>query len=127
MIKSTQEHINFTVTDPDKTAAVLCTLFDWRIRWQGSALGDGKSIHVGTDEDYIALYSPNKKLRQSGDSYTMRGGLNHVGIVVDELDEVEQRVKKAGFQTFSHADYEPGRRFYFRDGDGIEFEVVSYR
>ncbi|MEM7190453.1 MAG: VOC family protein, partial [Pseudomonadota bacterium] len=23
-------------------------------------------------------------------------------------------------------DYEPGRRFYFADHDGIEFEVVSY-
>ncbi|HAI29601.1 MAG TPA: glyoxalase, partial [Thalassospira sp.] len=24
------------------------------------------------------------------------------------------------------ADYEPGRRFYFRDENDIEFEVVSY-
>ncbi len=31
-----------------------------------------------------------------------------------------------GSQTHSHADYEPGRRFYFHDEDGIEFEVVSY-
>jgi glyoxylase I family protein len=23
-------------------------------------------------------------------------------------------------------DYEPGRRFYYNDEDGIEFEVVSY-
>jgi len=25
-----------------------------------------------------------------------------------------------------HGDYEPGRRFYFYDWDGIEFEMVSY-
>ena len=31
-----------------------------------------------------------------------------------------------GFTPYSHGDYEPGRRFYFTDGAGIEFEIVSY-
>ena len=30
-------------------------------------------------------------------------------------------------EPFNHDDYEPGRRFYFFDWDGIEFEVVSYQ
>jgi hypothetical protein len=30
-------------------------------------------------------------------------------------------------RPFAHADYAPGRRFYFLDPDGIEYEVVSYR
>jgi hypothetical protein len=38
----------------------------------------------------------------------------------------EARVIAAGLRPFSHADYEPGRRFYFLDPDGIEYEVVSY-
>ena len=46
--------------------------------------------------------------------------------VVDDLDATEARILAAGIETFSHADYEPGRRFYFNDADGIEFEVVSY-
>ena len=33
----------------------------------------------------------------------------------------------AGLRSFSYADYEPGRRFYFLDPDGIEYEVVSYQ
>ena len=54
-------------------------------------------------------------------------GLNHLGVVVvEELDATERRVRAAGFETYSHADYEPGRGFYFRDEDGLEFEVVSY-
>ena len=52
--------------------------------------------------------------------------LNHVGIQVDDLDAVERRVIAAGLVPFSHGDYEPGRRFYFIDWDGIEFEIVSY-
>ena len=33
---------------------------------------------------------------------------------------------EAGLKPFNHADYEPGRRFYFFDWDHIEWEVVSY-
>ncbi len=55
-----------------------------------------------------------------------RGGLNHWAVVVDDLDAVEERVISEGFTPKSHADYEPGRRFYFYDNDGIEIEVVQY-
>jgi len=54
------------------------------------------------------------------------GGLNHIGVVVEDLDAVEAKVLAAGLKTTNHGDYEPGRRFYFHDHDGIEFEVVSY-
>ncbi|HBR42432.1 MAG TPA: glyoxalase, partial [Sulfitobacter pontiacus] len=30
------------------------------------------------------------------------------------------------FTPVNHADYEPGRRFYFRDHDGVEYELVQY-
>jgi predicted enzyme related to lactoylglutathione lyase len=46
---------------------------------------------------------------------------------VDDLDAVERRVVAAGLRPFNHGDYEPGRRFYFLDADGIEFEIVSYQ
>ena len=35
--------------------------------------------------------------------------------------------QRCGLTPFSHGDYEPGRRFYFFDPDGIEYEVISYR
>ena len=53
-------------------------------------------------------------------------GLNHIGVMVDDLETVEQRVLQHGFKIHNYGDYEPGRRFYFDDEDGIEFEVVSY-
>jgi len=40
--------------------------------------------------------------------------------------DFRRRVIAAGLTPFSHGDYEPGRRFYFFDWDGIEFEIVSY-
>ncbi len=41
-------------------------------------------------------------------------------------DAAEARVRDAGYEPFNHGAYEPGRRFYFLDPDGIEYEVVSY-
>ncbi len=126
MGEATLEHVNITVSDPAETAKRLCDLFGWHIRWQGTAIHGGHTIHVGADDNYIAVYSQRGLADKTDDNYKTRGGLNHIGVVVDDLDDVEARVVAAGFQTHSHADYEPGRRFYFHDADGIEFEVVSY-
>ncbi len=127
MSQATLEHVNFTVSDPDKTAEQLCDLFGWKIRWQGEAKDSGYTVHVGTDADYLAVYTPANDTSGGPSSYGIRGGLNHVGVVVDDLDAVEKKVIAAGYEPHSHADYEPGRRFYFYDNDGIEFEVVSYQ
>ncbi|WP_179378885.1 VOC family protein [Jannaschia marina] len=121
------EHANITVRDADAFADTLCTLFDWRVRWSGAVLGGaGRSVHVGSDDSYLALYTPKAGAGQGGDTYVTRGGLNHVGIVVDDLDAAEARVSAAGFVPVNHADYEPGRRFYFDGPEGIEIEVVAY-
>jgi catechol 2,3-dioxygenase-like lactoylglutathione lyase family enzyme len=119
------EHVNITVSDLDRTADVLIRLFDWHIRWRGESALGGHTIHVGNDRFYLAVYSP--ELAKTGPAGHRKGRpLNHIGIVVDDLDGVEQRVIAEGYETFSHGDYEPGRRFYFFDRDGIEYEIVSY-
>ena len=120
------EHVNLTVSDPHKTAQWLCNVFGWKIRWEGDAIAGGYTIHVGDDHSYLELYSPGKPKAGAESSYTTVGGLNHIGITVDDLDAAENRVTEAGFKPKNHGDYEPGRRFYFDDDNGIEFEVVSY-
>lgn len=123
---ATLEHINLTVRDPKKTANLLVELFDWRVRWEGDSIHNGYTLHVGDQNSYLAIYGRNDKYDGELRTYDLVGGLNHVGIVVDDLDEVEKRVKAAGYSPHSHADYEPGRRFYFKDSDGLEFEVIDY-
>lgn len=119
------EHVNVTVSDPDRTAKMLTQLFGWRERWRGEAKNGGQSIHVGANTYYLAIYGRDG-VKAGDDPSDVVGGLNHVGVVVDDLDEAERRVKQAGYKPHSHARYEPGRRFYFDDADGIEFEVVAY-
>ena len=120
------EHVNITVSDPKATAAWIERVFGWKTRWEGKALNDGYTMHVGETDTYIALYSPGKTNPSEEDNYSHSGGLNHWAVVVDDLEATEDRIKAEGFATEKHADYEPGRRFYFHDQDGIEIEVVAY-
>ncbi len=123
------EHVNVTVPDPRATAAMLSDIFGWKIRWEGNGSEGGYSIHIGTDNDYIALYTGpdmGRDQRVGDNSYLQKGGLNHIGIVVDDLGATEAKVKAAGITPHSHMDYEPGKRFYFHDADGVEYEVVNY-
>ncbi|WP_309472524.1 MULTISPECIES: VOC family protein [Rhodobacterales] len=124
------EHVNITVSNPKATARMLEQLFDWRIRWEGAAMGGaGYTLHVGTEDSYIAIYSgsdPAQTVPKSDASYHTRGAMNHIGIVVDDLDLIAEKVSAMGYVAHSHADYEPGQRFYFNDDDGVEYEVISY-
>lgn len=123
------EHVNITVADPRGMARMLGDLFGWQIRWEGEAMsGAGYTVHVGSQGSYVALYtgkdaSPDAPARSS---YTQIAGLNHLGVVVDDLSETEEKAKALGLTPRAHADYEPGRRFYVDTPYAVEIEVISY-
>jgi len=116
------EHVNLTVTDIDRSAALFENLLGWRRRWRGEAANGGETIHVGEERTYLALYTD----RQDHAGQRKGRPLNQVGLEVDDLGAAERVVAEAGLEPFGHGDYQPGRRFYFFDWDGIEFEIVSY-
>lgn len=126
MAKAKLEHVNVTVTDPDRAAETLAQIFGWRVRWSGASLHGGRTVHVGGDDTYIALYTLNPQAPVSGECYRTVRGLNHIALVVENIDEIENRVLEAGLEPHLHQEYEPGKRFYFYDADRIEYEVVSY-
>ena len=121
------EHANITVSDAHATARWMNDIFGWKIRWEGPAMQTGYTVHVGTDDSYIALFSYGDEAEAKGDSYRTVGGLNHIAAFTDDIDAAETAVKRAGFKPVNHSDYAPGRRFYFHDMDGIEWEVASHQ
>ncbi len=116
------EHANITVSVPERSAALFRDLCGWHERWRGPARNDGWTIHVGSGTDYLALYTHGG----AAERYAKGLPLNHLGLEVDDLAAAEAVVMAAGLEPFGHDDYDPGRRFYFFDWDGIEFEVVAY-
>ena len=122
MVKGRIEHVNLTVSDIARSAAFFEKLLGWHERWRGAAMNGGETIHVGEEITYLALYTD----RQEHAGQKKGRPLNHVGLLVDDLDEAERIVVAEGLEPWGHDDYDPGRRFYFFDWDGIEFELVSY-
>ena len=120
------EYLNVTVKDIHATAKMLCGLFGWEVRWEGAPIHDSYSLHVESKTSCLALYTPPKTPTFVGAKYHSCAALNHIGIVVEGLDAVEPKVIARGYVPNSHQDYEPGRRYYFEDEDGIEIEVISY-
>ena len=117
------EHVNITVSDLDRSIALLEDAFGWHVRIRDMHGVRGEFAHVGAEETYLALWA------DGGDYSGQEKGkpLNHVGIAVTDIDAAEAAVKRHGLSTHSHGKYEPGpHTFYFFDWDGIEFEVVSY-
>jgi len=97
------------------------------IGWRGPSMIGGETIHVGGKADYIAVDTCGALSQR----FAKRQPLGHAGLVVDDLGAAqavvkEAVVKSAGLHPFGHADYAPGRQFYFFDWDGIAFEMVSY-
>lgn len=79
-----RDDINITVPNPEYIAQTLCELFGWQVRWAGPMKNGGKSIHVGTKENYIVLNAdlevshPPASRTKSVEECTFT--LNHVGI-----------------------------------------------
>ena len=126
MSKPRIEHVNVTVSNPERAARLMEQLFDWQVRWKGPARDGGRTIHIGSQEHYIALYT-GRDVAYTAEDFAKGRPLNHIGIEVDDIDATEARVGAAGLRPFNHDNYDPGRRFYFLDPDGIEYEIISYR
>ena len=126
---ATLEHINLTVSDPDKAAALLVKLFGWQVRWSGESMDNGYTVHVGQENvggSYLSLYTPEEIANNPARGHRIKANLNHIGVIVTDLAKTETRVLAQGLKTFNHAEYDPGKRFYFLTDDGIEIEVISY-
>ena len=80
-MKTKLEHTNLTVSDSKATAAWMCDMFGWHIRWEGKAINGGYTVHVGEENSYLALFTPLQATSSNESSYDTVGGLNHVGVV----------------------------------------------
>lgn len=119
------EHVNLSVSDLDKGIQFYCELFDFELRWRrGTESGERPAAHVGNDKYYLALFLADEPIRKTKEFEQI--GLNHFGVVVDDIKKYESRLANLGVTPHAIEDYEPGKRLYFRDLDGIEVELVQY-
>ena len=120
------EHVNLTVSDPERSAALMARIFGWHERWRGPARDGGMSIHVGSDEAYVALYTGPDGLH-ANTHFAKGEPLNHVGIQVDDLDATLGRVGEHGGRSVSDTFEDPavGRMAVVADPSGATFGLIQ--
>jgi catechol 2,3-dioxygenase-like lactoylglutathione lyase family enzyme len=118
------EHVNLTVTDVDRSIDFYRDLFGLRLRWKGMLDDTRHGAHVGDDHFYIALFQATGAGTAPYDYGAV--GVNHFGLVIDDLDKFVAELEARGLQHWVVDEYGPGRRAYFFDPDGHELEVVEY-
>lgn len=122
---SSVEHASISVTDMDEALRFFRTAMpDFQVRYD-SGLGPDRWVHFGSDTTYIAIRQmpPPAEVEY----HHQRPGFNHVGFVVDDADELHERMQAAGYREgFVPTPHPYRKRVYFLDNDGMEYEFVEY-
>ncbi len=122
------EHANVTVTDLERSIRFYTELLGMEVRWRGVNANGEPAVHLAIGDTYLALFQAVPEHRDVAVERANYGrpGINHLGFVVDDLDLRRERLGQLGIPIHFEPEYEPGRRLYFHDPDGIEVELVSY-
>ena len=124
------EHANLSVSNLERSIDFYRKLFGWSVRWRGEIFieeRETQAAHVGDDRTYLSLFEAG----EPAPTYPVRTsyappGVNHIGFVVEDLDAMLERLASLEIELHLIGDYDPGRRAYFYDPDGIEIEIVEY-
>lgn len=119
------EHANITVNNLKLAIDFFKTAFPhFKIRGGGKETREW--IHLGDDDTYLALNQATG-LQKTLDKNYNRIGINHLGFVVNNVEEIAQRLLAKGYKRDYPKQIEKYRiRDYFADSEGNQYEFVEY-
>lgn len=120
------EHANITVNNIEQSIHFFQTAFPhFKIRG-----GDEKRIewiHLGDNYTYLAINQAVEDLGNKFDKNYNKIGINHIGFVVENIEEIASNLLNSGYKRDYPKQIERFRiRDYFADADGNEFEFIQY-
>lgn len=122
------EHANLCVENVDAMLKFVLNAFpEFRVRHDSGIDDPERWVHVGDDEQYLALSQARKPSTMTRQPYSQQPGFNHLGFVVDDAEAVRGRLLRAGYKESYFAESHPARRrVYFYDAEGNDWEFVQY-
>lgn len=120
------EHANLIVRDIDAMTLFIQTAFpDFDIRGGGSK--GGRWLHIGNENTYLALSEATREPAETWAPYSGKPGVNHLGFVVDDVEQLRERMLAGGYRDSTVSNHHPHRkRVYFNDPEGNDWEFVQY-
>jgi len=119
------EHANITVNDLQEAIKFFQTAFPhFKIRGGGSEIREW--VHLGDDDTYIAINQAKQNDLKVDKNYDGIG-INHLGFVVQDVEEIANNLLSKGYKRDYPKQVEQFRvRDYFADADGNQYEFVQY-
>jgi len=118
------DHVNISVRDLDVSAGFYAALFGLELKEQGDNGVTRWCIIGAPDRFYLCL----AELR-CAEGFKPEGiHINHVGFVVDDIDETVRRIHGLGLQLQNNdatVDWPRSRSAYVKDPDGILIEITN--
>ncbi|OAN14114.1 lactoylglutathione lyase [Photobacterium jeanii] len=121
------EHANITIKDINQTIRFITTAIpEFQVRHQGET-EHYRWCHVGTEHSYLALQEVVARDSTDRQPY-VDVGINHIGLVIDDVDAAKSRLLAAGYrENPMAATAHPWRkRIYFFDSSDVEWEFIEY-
>ena len=122
------EHANLCVVDIDGMIKFLqAALSDFIVRHDETDSDGDRWVHIGNDTTYIALNNSTQKDSSDWTPYSGKPGVNHLGYMVDNAEQVRSRLLAADYIESTVENNHPFRkRLYFYDPEGRDWEFVEY-
>lgn len=119
------EHANITVNNLQEAINFFKTAFPhFKIRGGGNDTREW--VHFGDNDIYIAINQAKYSDLKNDKNYD-KIGINHIGFVVQNVEEIANNLLNAGFKRDFPKEVEQFRiRDYFADADGNQYEFVQY-
>ena len=119
------EHANITVNDLQEAVNFFQTAFPhFKIRGGGNGMREW--VHLGDDDTYLAINQAKQSDLKADKNYD-KIGINHIGFVVQNVEEIASNLLNNGYKRDFPKEVEQFRiRDYFADADGNQYEFVQY-
>jgi lactoylglutathione lyase len=119
------DHVNMSVRDLDVSAAFYAAVFGLEVKEEGTGPPGGRWCIIGSpDRFYLCLFEmPGAERCKAGGIH-----INHVGFVVDDMDETVNRIRALGLWLEGGdniVDWSRSISAYITDPDGYLIEITN--